>query len=140
MDVVCTLSGPTGDVDLSYGAAIADEAIEFTPAEDKNTLTVGGDGSPMNSLHAAQHGTITVRVLKTSPANALLMAMYDAQSLSSSLWGQNVIIARQTAAGDVNTGSSVAFKKKPAIKYNKVGDLMEWTFDAGKMTSVLGTY
>ena len=37
----------------------------------------------MHSLHADKSGTITVNLLKTSPTNAKLSVMYNAQSLSS---------------------------------------------------------
>ncbi len=140
MDVACTITGPAGEVDLSYGAAVADEGIEFTPGEDRNTMTKGADDETMHSLHAARHGTVTVRLLKTSPANQLLMAMYDTESSTSSLWGQDVIVCRQTAAGDITAAPDCAFKKKPILKYAKVGDIMEWTWDAGDIDSVLGTY
>lgn len=139
-DVAATLTGPTGIADLGYGAAIADEGISIDMAGDKNTMTIGADGEGMHSLAANKSGTVTVRALKTSPLNAVLQAMYDAQQLSATLWGQNVIVVRQTASGDITTARSCAFKKKPNLKYAKDGDLLEWVFDAIKIDSLLGTY
>jgi hypothetical protein len=66
--------------------------------------------------------------------------MYDAQQLSSSLWGQNVITVEQKQSGDISTNTSCAFKKKPEIKYGKDGDIMEWSFDTGRLQTFLGTY
>jgi hypothetical protein len=60
--------------------------------EAKNTMTIGADGEVMHSLHAGKSGTITVTLLKTSPVNKKLSLMYNAQSQSSALWGNNVIV------------------------------------------------
>lgn len=140
LSVVATLAGPTGDIDLGYGASVAEEGIEIQAAGDKNTMTVGADGNVMHSLHADKSGQVTVRLLKTSPVNAKLQAAYDAQTLTPTLHGQNVIVVRNVGPGDVTTCRSCAFKKKPTIKYSKDGDVMEWTFDAAKIDSILGTY
>lgn len=140
MDVAATLVGPTGEVDLGYGAGVAEEGIGIAMVGDKNTMTIGADGEGMHSLHASKAGTVTVRLLKTSPNNAKLQAHYDAQSLDARLWGQNVIVVRQTAAGDIATARSCAFKKNPDLAYKQDGDFMEWVFDSIKIDRVLGTY
>lgn len=140
IDVSATLVGPTGYVDLGYGSASAEEGISVTMGGDKNTMMVGADGEGMHSLHADKSGIITVRLLKTSPQNAKLMAMYNAQTISSQLHGQNVITVTHVKSGDVSVGRECAFKKKPDINYRKDGDIMEWTFDAIKIDSILGTF
>jgi Protein of unknown function (DUF3277) len=139
-DVQATLVGPTGIVNLGYGSAVADEGISIDMAGDKNTMLIGADGEGMHSLHADKSGTITVRLLQTSPTNAKLQAMYDAQTLSSALHGQNLITVTNPASGDVTTARSCAFKKKPSINYRKDGTIMEWVFDSIKIDSLLGTY
>lgn len=139
-DVQATLVGPTGIINLGYGSAVADEGISIDMAGDKNTMLIGADGEGMHSLHADKSGTITVRLLQTSPTNAKLQAMYDAQTLSSTLHGQNLITVTNPASGDVTTARSCAFKKKPSINYRKDGTIMEWVFDSIKIDSLLGTY
>lgn len=139
-DVQATLVGPTGFIQLGYGAAVADEGISIDMAGDKNTMMVGADGNGMHSLHADKSGTITVRLLKTSPQNAKLQAMYDAQTINSSLHGQNVITINNPASGDVTTARECAFKRKPALNYKKDGDIVEWVFDAIKIDTILGVY
>lgn len=137
-DVQATLVGPTGVLNLGYGAAVAEEGISIEMAGDKNTMMIGADGEGMHSLHADKSGTITVRLLKTSPTNAKLQAMYDAQSLSSALWGQNIITITNPVVGDITTARSAAFKKKPALTYKKDGDIVEWAFDSIKIDTILG--
>ncbi|HEJ2444112.1 TPA: DUF3277 family protein [Burkholderia multivorans] len=139
-DVTATIVGPGGSFSLGYGSANAEEGITIAQAGDKNTMTVGADGEVMHSLHADKSGQVTIRLLKTSPVNQKLMALYDAQSLDSSLWGKNLITVTQSASGDVTTARSCAFKKKPDIGYKKDGDVIEWVFDAAKIDSVLGSY
>jgi hypothetical protein len=140
MDVNAALVGPTGTLYLGYGAALADEGISIEMAGDKNTMMIGADGEGMHSLHADKSGTVTVRLLKTSPTNAKLMAMYDAQTMSSKLHGLNVITITNPVSGDVTVCRNAAFKKKPAIKYAKDGDIMEWAFDCIKIDTILGVY
>ena len=139
-DVQATLVGPTGIVNLGYGAAVADEGISIDMAGDKNTMLIGADGEGMHSLHSDKSGMVTVRLLKTSPTNAKLMAMYDAQTLSSALHGQNLITVTNPSSGDITTARSCAFKKKPSLNYKKDGDVIEWVFDSIKIDSLLGTY
>lgn len=140
IDVQATLVGPTGVIELGYGAAVAEEGITIEMAEDKNAMLIGADGEGMHSLHAGKSGTITVRLLKTSPTNQKLQAMYAAQTLSSRLHGQNVIAIRNSVSGDIVTARSCAFKRQPTISYAKDGDMMEWSFDALKIDAALGTY
>lgn len=140
IDVVASLTGPTGTADLGYDAATAEEGITIAPMEDKNGMTVGADGSVMHSLHAGNAGLITVRLLKTAPGNALLMAYYDAQRANSTLWGKNVITVRNKTSNDTVTALFCAFKRVPDLTFAKDGGINEWTFDCGNIGRVLGTY
>lgn len=139
IDVTASLVGPTGTINLGYGSGNAEEGISIDMAGDKNTMTIGADGKGMHSLHADRSGTVTLRYLKTSPVNARLMAMYDAQTISSALHGQNFITVGHTS-GDITTAQQCAFKKKPNLAYKKDGDIVEWVFDSIEIDSVLGTY
>jgi hypothetical protein len=139
-DVSASIAGPTGSTNLGYGAGVADEGITVDMAGDKETMHIAADGTPMHSLHADKSGTITVRIIKTSPQNAILQAMYDAQQVSSTLWGQNVITVRENESGDITSAYSVSFRKKPNLKYGKEADVLEWAFNCGTIDTVLGTY
>jgi hypothetical protein len=140
IDVNATLVGPTGVIDLGYGSGNSEEGISVAMAGDKNTMMIGADGEGMHSLHADKSGQITVRLLKTSPQNAKLMAMYDAQTIASQLHGQNVITVTNSKSGDVTVGRECAFKKKPDLNYRKDGDIVEWVWDAIKIDTILGTF
>jgi len=138
LNVVATIAGPGGAFNLGAGAAVAEEGITIEPTEDKNVMTIGADGKGQHSLIASNACTLTIRLLKTSPINAALMAMYDLQSASSSLWGQNVITIVDSGRNDLNVCQAVAFKKKPTITYAKEAGFNEWTFDAISLNTVLG--
>jgi len=66
------------------------------------------------------------------------MIMYDLQSASSSVCGQNVFTIVDTGRLDATVIQSAAFKKKPTITYAKEGGMMEWTFDGISANSILG--
>jgi len=138
VDVQATLSGPGGVISLGAGAGNADEGITIDMEEDKDRMQGGADGTVMHSLHAGKMGTMTVRLLKTSPTNARLQQMYDLQTTSSALWGINVIVVSNTALGDVTSGRAAAFRRQAPNTYAKDGNIMEWGFNVGYIDRILG--
>lgn len=136
-DVQATLSGPGGSIGLGNGSGAAEEGITTEMKEEKNLQSVGADGQIMNTLRASRAGRITVRLLKTSPVNALLSAMYNFQSSTSGLWGNNVLVVSDTVRGDVVTATQVAFTRQPNLTYAKDGNMNEWIFE-GAVTQILG--
>ncbi len=138
LDVTMTLSGPGGSVNLGRDSGAAEEGVTVEMAEDKNTLIVGADATPMHSLHAGKSGIIRVRLLKTSPRNAQLSTMYNIQTVTSALHGINVVVIRDVARGDFISARSVAFKRHPNFAAAKVGNVLEWAFDAGYIDMLLG--
>lgn len=139
LDVSASITGPGGSFDMGAGAGVADEGIDITRAE-KDTMTIGADGTPMHSMSANQSGSITARFLKTSSTNAKLQRLYDFQSAQSALWGNNTIVVRNSASGDVITAFSVAFKKSADLPYKEQGGMVEWEFNAGRIHGILGEY
>lgn len=140
LDISASLMGPTGSIDLGSGSANADEGIKVAMAGSRNTMTMGADGEVMHSLGAGKSGTITVSLLKTSPVNKKLSLMYNAQIHSSATWGNNVIVIRNKASGDITTARAVAFQKQPDHNNGKDGGTVAWVFDCGKIDEVLGEF
>ena len=138
LDVRCSLVGPGGSVNLAVGAAAAEEGITIEPTEAVNTMTIGADGEAMHSLHANKSGKITVRLLKTSPNNQLLAALYALQTASTANHGQNTISLTNPQSGDVITMRQTAFQIAPSLTYAKDGGINEWVFDCGKIDRALG--
>jgi hypothetical protein len=138
LNVVAAIAGPGGALNLGSGAAVAEEGITIAPTEDKNSMIIGADGRGQHTLIASNAGIVTFRYLKTAPINGFLQIMYDLQSASSSLWGQNLITVADTFRLDLSTCQSCAFKKKPEIVYDKAGPMIEWTFDSLAINTILG--
>lgn len=130
-DVKASITGPGGSFALGSGAGAAEEGISIEMSEDLNTMTIGADGSVMHSLHANKSGRVIVRLLKTSPTNALLSNMVAMQRTSSALHGQNVFVLSNPQTGDKITCQQVAFGKIPANTFAKEGGTLEWEFHAG---------
>lgn len=140
LDNMVAISGPNGNFNLGGpGVANSEGGISIVMTEDKNTMTIGAGGEGMHSLHAGKSGTITVRLLKTAPANALLSAMYHADEASGCAWGRNTISIRDLCRGDVITAQEVAYAKFADVTYAKEGGEMVWTFHAVKIDFVLGS-
>lgn len=138
LDVQASITGPGGSFSLGSGAGNAEEGITIAMVDDKNTMTIGADGSPMHNLHASKGAEVTIRLLKTSPVNAKLSALYALQTTSSGLHGQNVITLNNNISGDSVSAIQCAFKKFPDNNYAKDGGMMEWRFDAGIVDQALG--
>jgi hypothetical protein len=138
LDCVAAINGPGGSFSLGNGAGNSEEGITVAMGEDKNTMTIGADGSGMHSLHAGKSGTVTIRLLKTSPTNKKLMEMYNYQTSSSANHGQNNISVRNPVRGDSATCREAAFKKMPDFVNAKDGGTVEWSFDTVYIDEKLG--
>lgn len=138
LDVVASLVGPGGVINLGAGAGLADEGIGVDSSGEINSMQVGADGSGQHSLHADKSGRIVVRLLKTSPTNALLMSMYNFQTASAKAHGQNTITITDINRGDAITARQVAFVKAPSLSYGKEAGMNEWEFVAVRIDRGLG--
>ncbi len=139
-EITATLTGAAGLINLGSGSANTKEGITIALAQDRNQMTVGADGEYMHSLRCDKSGQVTVRLLLTSPINALLQVMYDAQALAPSAWGNNVLVIINKGNLETTTCRGVAFKKQPDITYDENGAYREWAFDCGKIDTISGTY
>lgn len=137
-DVSATLNGPNGSFQLGAGAGAAEEGITIEPSADTNVMTIGADGTGMHSLSRDTSGTVTVRLLKTSPVNAQLQNAFNAQRNSSLLWGRNSIVVRDPNRGDLVTCRQVAFGRVPTLTWAKEGGVNEWVFHSAEIVPVLG--
>lgn len=138
LNVTAFMAGPGLGVNLGAGSGSAEEGIKVEAVDDKNVMTIGADGVGQHSLVASNAAKVTIQLLRTSPVNTFLMLAYDAQSASSSLWGQNLLTIVDTGRGDLTVIQSMAFKKKPALGWAKEAGLIEWEFDGITANSVLG--
>ena len=138
LNVKASITGPNGVFSLGDGAGVSDEGITLEFIEAKNTMVVGADGSYMHSLHASKGGKATVRLLKNSPTNALLSAMYNADTTDPSSHGQNVIAVSDLLALDIAACGGCAFERHPNLVYSKDGQMLEWTWNVGQLDIMLG--
>jgi hypothetical protein len=139
LDVNAGIVGPGGAFSLGNGAGVSDEGITITASEDIGTMTIGADGTGMHSLHADKSGKLAVRLLKTSPTNQLLSALYAFQTAGGASYGQNTIVIVDKSRGDVITASQVGMSKAPDLAYAKEGGTVEWMFNAIKIERTLGS-
>jgi hypothetical protein len=137
-DVQATLQGPGGSVSLGAGAGNAQEGISFEFLDDKDAMLIGADGSVVHSLRASKAARATVRLLKTSPVNAMLSQMYNTQIQSSALWAQNTLTVSNAVTGDDFPCSEVAFQKFPKVDWGQDANFNEWMFNVGKADPMLG--
>lgn len=139
LDCQAAIRDPAGSFSLGNGAGAAEEGITVSFVDDKGSMMIGADGQAMHSLHAGKGGTVTVRVLKTSPVNALLSDLYNATTQSGADYGQSTIVIRDPVRGDDITCSGCAMRKHPDIAFAKDGGLQEWNWNVAELDMKLGT-
>lgn len=139
LDVNAAIVGPGGAFSLGAGAGVSEEGITITPNGDISGMQIGADGNGQHSLYADKSGRINVRVLKTSPVNQLLSALYAFQTAAGSTHGQNTIAINDSQRGDVITCTQVAFAKAPDLTFAKDAGMVEWEFMAIKIERTLGS-
>lgn len=137
-DVQVSLVGPGVNASLGAGAAVAKEGITVEFLEPKDNLLMGADGQGAHSLRATQAGRVTLRLLKTSPQNAVLQAAYDYQRSSSLFWGQNVLTVTNPVTGDDYPCTDVAFEQFPSVTWAEDANVNEWRFLAIAVDAMLG--
>lgn len=128
LNVQAAIAGPGGAFNLGSGSGNAEEGITFEMVEEKDLATMGADGTLMYTLRPSNLGKATVRLLKTSPVNALLSSMFNFQNGNSAQWGQNVITVSDVARGDVASMAQGAFVKQPTVTWDRDGKMIEWEF------------
>ncbi len=138
LDVQAAIVGPGGAFSLGSGAGAAEEGISIDPSGEIDGMQIGADGTGQHSLHADKSGKVTVRVLKTSPVNKLLSAMYNFQTASAASHGQNTLTISDAVRGDVVTCRQCAFAKAPNLNYGKEAGTQDWEFNAIAIDRVLG--
>lgn len=137
--VKAALVGPGVAVSLGDGAGSADEGISFESTQEINTLTTGAGGEAMHSLHADKSGRAMVRLLKTSPMNALLQAAFNIQTSNPLYHGRNTLSLADGSTGDVINCSQVAFARGVPLTYAKDGNINVWEFHCGRIDRYLGS-
>ena len=139
LDVSATITGPNITASIGSTSGTSDEGITVAFSEDQSTMVTGADGTGMHSIHGAQSGTVNLRLLKSSPTNALLAAAYQADRSVPSSGGQNTIVISWLAGGDVYLCSQCDFRKFPDNAYGKDANIIEWTFNAIYLNPLLGS-
>lgn len=140
LDNTLSITGPAGAFNIGGpDTGAADEGFEIDMAEDADTMVGGADGSAMHSLAASKRAVWTVRLLKTSPVNAMLEKMYTSDRAAGSLnWGRNVLTHRNAVSGDGYTGKEAAFTRFPRNTYARNANILEWRFNSGVTDPTLG--
>lgn len=136
-NIQASISGSGGSFSLGYGSGNAEEGITTAMLEEKGIATVGADGSVMPTLRASKLGRFIIRLLKTSPVNGKLSALYNAQSINPAFWATNVLTILDVVRGDTITLSGAYFVKQPDTAFAKDGNFNEWEF-IGNLDMLLG--
>lgn len=138
LDINAAIVGPGGAFSLGNGAAVAEEGITIAATGEIGAMQIGADGYGQHSLHADKSGKLTIHLLKTSPTNKLLQALYNFQTASGAAYGQNTITLNDSSRGDVVTAMQCGFAKVPDLTYGKEAGMNTWEFNCIRIERILG--
>ena len=134
-DCSCSIVGPNINVTVT---GESEEGYETDYEGDKGTLVTGAGGDAMHSVRAAQNGTLTLSLLKTSSFNQTLCNAYNYQTGSAANYGRNTIVIDDPVRGDTITCQGAGFRKLPGNKFAEQGGMMVWVFNCARITPRLG--
>ena len=141
LDVDAVLVGaPFGHIDLGSGNANSEEGLEWSYDKPRTSKVIGADSNGMIVVNADRSGTIRVRLLETSPANAKLTAAMNAVGFSTSLHGQAVLTIRNRANETMVVASEVSFADVPGDVFGAEPGVKEWVFNAIRIEVMRGEY
>lgn len=137
-DCVLAVTGPFLVRSLS-SPGFSGDGIKVRMDGPKNSKKVGAGGAVMHSLIVSNASKITLSLFKTGVGNSYLSQAYNQQKTSAAYWGRNIITFNNPVSGDNISAQAGAFEKLPDISYDTEGQaVMEWVFDCGDTTVVLG--
>lgn len=132
-DVQATIVGPGGSTPLGMDAGAAEEGVSLEQSEENDTMQIGAGGDVVHNLHVSRAGKIIVRLLKTSPVNAILDQMYNLQKSSALLHAKNTLVVTHLISGQVYSCTGVAFARLPNDAFAKLANVREWEFNASRI-------
>ena len=137
-NIQAAISGLGGSFNLGYGSGNAEEGISVVGnVAEKGIAVVGADGTIMPTLRASKMGRWTIRLLKTSPVNGQLQALFNAQSINPAFWASNTLTLVDSVRGDALSLAQAWFTKQPDLVFAQDGNVNEWEF-MGSHDQVLG--
>lgn len=137
-DVHASLVGPSLAAILADGSGSAEEGINWEPLSERDIMTIGAGGDGMHTLNPSRAGRIMIRLLKTSPTNAILQQAFNYQSSSSLFWGKNLFHLTNPITGDSLSASGAAFDRQPPNSWGLNAAGLEWTLNAIYVSQTLG--
>jgi hypothetical protein len=126
-EVSVTFNGVTID---GFGP---DTFVEVTRNQDGWTYQPSNSGPPgARSRNPDRSGTITITLIDSSPANALLQAFADADELTGEGVGEFMVKDRGTATGKC-TAQNAWVKKMPDWKRGKEVSTTVWVLESNNI-------
>jgi hypothetical protein len=105
--------------------------VTATRAADTFTLHVGADGEAVRTRSANRSGTVTVRLVQTSPANDFLAAAAAADELSGA--GVGPIFVKDLGGRTLAAAQNAWVKKPAVIDFGADVGTREWAFETDEL-------
>ena len=138
IDTTVTWTGPGGTISLGNNSGAAEEGVTLVYDDDIGHMDIGASGDIQHSLHANKSGTLTFRLLKTSPTNQRVSTKIAFQRASSVNYGQDTVTITNIVTGDIVTCQRVAPKHFTPLSYAKDAGMNEWILNVGLIEPTLG--
>lgn len=106
--------------------------------EDAYSMQVGTDGEAVRSKSNNRGGTITLSLLQSSAANALLSAQHNLDRLSSGGAGISPLLIKDNNGAAIYTAETAWIQKRPSAEYAREATAREWVIRTNNLISLDG--
>ena len=104
-----------------------DDAIKIIPNPDRLTKKIGVDGSGVVSLSSDESADIEIRVLQTSPINALFTAQFELFIETKQVVPSEFIL-NDLSGSNIFTAQEIFVAGFPEMVYGKDAQAFTWKF------------
>jgi len=120
------------------GWADGDDVIDIERRSDSVTDKMGADGQMMISVGTDKSGTVKVKLMQTSPSNAMLTNIMSLQEASGSLFVPVVVKFQDTYRQDLAIGTQGYLKKPSKLTRGAGGNTQEWEIVVERLDLAFG--
>lgn len=115
-----------------------DTKIEIQPETDAFVDVVGVDGKVTRSKTNDRRATVTLRLMQSSPLNAVLSALHELDQDADNGAGVGAFLVKDNGGTSLHAGSACWIMKSPDVKYGVKATEREWKIRVADLRNFVG--
>lgn len=125
------------NIPISEGFA-EDTKIEIVPEANAFEDVVGVDGKVTRSKTNDRRATVTLRLMQSSPMNAVLSALHEIDLSADNGAGVGAFMVKDLGGTSLHVASASWIQKSPDVKYGVKATEREWKIRVADLRNFVG--